>query len=91
MRTTVTLDPDAAALVERVMAERGWTFKQAVNDAIRRGLAAPDGPDTEKRRLRTPTFSMGVPSDRGLDLDRALALADELEDVEIHHELERGR
>ncbi|MEX2625719.1 MAG: hypothetical protein WD225_02485 [Ilumatobacteraceae bacterium] len=93
MRTTVTLDPDTAALVERVMAERGWTFKQAVNTAIRRGLTTSDDSDTEQERVRTPTFSMGVPGDRGLDvdLDRALALADELEDVEIRHELERGR
>lgn len=35
MRTTVTLDPDTEALVRRRMTERGATFKQAVNDAIR--------------------------------------------------------
>jgi len=41
MRTTVTLDPDTRLLVERAMRERGLTFKQAVNEAIRAGLAAP--------------------------------------------------
>lgn len=93
MRTTVTLDADTAALIQRVMAERGWTFKQAVNAAIRDGLTTSDGGDTEERRARVPTFSMGVPADHGLDvdLDRALTLADQLEDAEIRHELARGR
>ncbi len=33
MRTTITLDPDVAALVQRAMAERGLGFKEAVNEA----------------------------------------------------------
>ena len=38
MRTTVTLDPDTHRLVLRAMRERGGTFKEVVNAAIRRGL-----------------------------------------------------
>ena len=86
VRTTITLDPDTAALIDRVMRERGITFKEAVNTAIRRGLTTV-GPDTERRPI--PTFSMGQPVD--VDLDRALRLADQLEDAEIAHELTRGR
>ena len=37
MRTTVTLDDDALAVVRRRMRERGVSFKQALNDAIRDG------------------------------------------------------
>ena len=38
MRTTVTLDADTELLVRRRMRERGISFKQALNDAIRAGL-----------------------------------------------------
>jgi hypothetical protein len=39
MRTTVTLDPDTAALLRKEVARRHVSFKQVINDAIRRGLA----------------------------------------------------
>lgn len=87
MRTTVTLDPDTAALIERVMNERGISFKEAVNAAIRKGLTT-SGADAPATRP-IPTFRMGRPVD--VDLDRALRLADQLEDTEIEHELRRGR
>ncbi|MHA6670196.1 hypothetical protein ACX3O0_15150 [Homoserinimonas sp. A447] len=38
MRTTVTLDPDVAAEIERVRAAEGRRFKQVLNDALRIGL-----------------------------------------------------
>jgi hypothetical protein len=77
MRTTVTLDPDVEALVRRVMRERGLTFKQAVNLAIREGLAAGRDHGT----FQTPTFHMGWTS--GAATHKALRLAGELEDEEI--------
>ena len=83
MRTTVTLDPDTAALVDRVMRERGVSFKQAVNEAIRRGLGQADAGSTEP--FRTPTFSMGWNENAGLD--RALRLAGDLEDDELARRL----
>ena len=79
MRTTVTLDPDADALVRQLMRERGLTFKQAVNEAIRSGLARGSGIGREP--FRTPTFAMGWTE--GLSLDRALAIAGELEDEDL--------
>jgi len=39
MRTTVTLDPDTEALVRDEMSRSHVSFKRALNDAIRRGLA----------------------------------------------------
>lgn len=38
MRTTVTLDPDVAAEIERVRATGGRRFKHVLNDALRIGL-----------------------------------------------------
>jgi hypothetical protein len=38
MRTTITLDPDVDALVKKLMAERGLSFKQAVNSLLRSAL-----------------------------------------------------
>ncbi|HLF56446.1 MAG TPA: ribbon-helix-helix protein, CopG family [Thermoanaerobaculia bacterium] len=39
MRTTVTLDDDVSAQLEREMRATGKSFKQALNDAVRQGLA----------------------------------------------------
>lgn len=44
MRTTVTLDDDLVARLEQRRAERGITFKEALNEAVRRGLAAEAQP-----------------------------------------------
>jgi hypothetical protein len=76
VRTTITLDPDVAALVKRRMSERRLSFKEAVNEAIRAGLAAPGSGEP----FRTPTFDMGEPA---VPVDKALRLAEELEDEEL--------
>ena len=85
MRTTITLDADTAALVERLMRERGMSFKAAVNHAIREGLA----PRAGRGSFRTPTFSMGF--DERVPLDKALRLAAELEDEELARRLDAHR
>ena len=54
MRTTVTLDEDVESLIAAAMRERGISFKQAVNEAIRAGLA-PRSAATFRQR----SFSMG--------------------------------
>jgi len=79
MRTTVTLDPDAEAIVKRLMRERGLSFKEAVNSAIRAGAVA-----SSREPFETPTFDMGEPL---VDLTKALRLAGELEDEEIRRRL----
>ena len=83
MRTTVTLDPDADAIVRRFMRERSLTFKQAINEAIRAGASRP-----RRRQARTPTFDMGSPR---VSLDRALRLAADMEDEEIRRELDHRK
>jgi hypothetical protein len=41
----VTLDDDLAVRLEQRRAECGMTFKEALNDAVRRGLAVADEPE----------------------------------------------
>lgn len=74
MRTTVTLEPDVEVLLKQTMRERGLTFKDAVNQAVRAGLATrPEKVPPFKQR----TMHLGRPL---VDLTKALALADELYD-----------
>jgi len=84
VRTTVTLDPDTEALIERTMRERGLSFKQAVNEAIRAGLTAPgDRPPPSWN-----TYQMGRPL---VDVTKALQLVGQLEDDEIVRKLAQGK
>lgn len=83
MRTTVTLDADVLAMVRKLMTARGLSFKEAVNTAIRAGLAP-----SEQEEVYTPTFSMGIPK---LPVEHALRVAAELEDDELRRKLGAGR
>jgi hypothetical protein len=83
MRTTVTLDPDVAAKLKQTARERGVSFKAVLNDAVRAGLAA--GPHPGKR-FRMQTAPLGVRP--GVNLDKALTLAGEMEDAETMRKLE---
>ena len=76
VRTTITLEPDVDALVKRLMRERGIGFKDAVNHAIRAGLAPG-----ERTPFRSPTFRLGF--DPSVRWDKALRLAAGLEDDEL--------
>ncbi len=82
MRTTVTLDDDVVASLERIQQERRVSFKEAINSTLRVGLAG----EREARPYRLPTYRMGVRP--GIDLDRALQLDAALEDEETLRQLE---
>jgi hypothetical protein len=53
VRTTVSLDADTESLVRQLMVERGISFKQALNDAIRAGGGS-------RRRSRFTTRARGM-------------------------------
>jgi hypothetical protein len=77
MRTTLTLDPDVAARIERLRTERGASLKGLVNQALRLGLRhieePPEGPDA----YTTPSESLGGCRLPTLDdVAEALALAE---------------
>jgi hypothetical protein len=84
VRTTLTLEPDVAALIKSLMRDRGLTFKDAVNSAIRVGLR----PATPSDGARTPTFNLGTPA---VALTKALQIAAELEDDELVRKLNVGK
>jgi hypothetical protein len=77
MRTTVTLDPDVARLLEEAQHRSKRPFKQVLNDAVRAGLKRPAArvPPFKQR-----VFSLGRPK---VDLTKAGALAAELEDQDL--------
>lgn len=75
MRTTVTLDPDVERLLRTTMRERGISFKEAVNEAVRNGAT----PKRSTTATDFPTFGMGEPL---VDVTHALRLAGELEDTQ---------
>jgi hypothetical protein len=83
VRTTVTLDPDTEQIVRRRMAERGLSFKEALNDAIRSGVRSSD-PSVP---FRTETAAMG---ESRVNLDRALQIAGDLEDDDLVRKLRNG-
>ena len=83
MRTTVTLDDDTLAAIRTRMAERGTSFKEALNDAIREGAVSRPAPAA----FATRAANLGVAS---VSLDRALQLAAELEDEELIRRQRRG-
>jgi hypothetical protein len=85
MRTTITLDSDVEALLNKMMTERGLTFKEAVNGLLRSALArSTDGPVD----FSFPTYEMGEPT---VPLEHALRVAADLEDEEIIRKLSVGR
>ena len=77
-RKTITLDPDVERMLKSVIRERGVTFKEAVNDAIRAGL---NGSTVKITSFRQQTFSLGVGQLRRWD--KALEAAAALEDEEL--------
>lgn len=82
MRTTVTLEPDVLALVRAVMKERGLSFKEAVNSALRAGLTAHN---PEIRPFSQQTYALG--REQNFRWDKALDVAAAIEDEEIGRKL----
>jgi hypothetical protein len=58
VRTTLTLDDDVAALLEKALKRRGATLKQVVNEALRRGLTE-DAPRRRAARYRIRPVDLG--------------------------------
>ena len=86
MRTTLTLDDSLAVQLKEEAVRSGRSFKDVVNEALRRGLAA-QGRRPRPRPYRLEPRSLGRPA-AGVDLVKALEVADRLEDEEIARKLE---
>ncbi len=87
MRTTVTLDPDVAARLKEEMRKKDISFKEALNSSVRRGL---ERGEAKPRPYRLPPARrMGAKP--GVNLDKALQLAGELEDAETIRKMQLGK
>ncbi|HET9561724.1 MAG TPA: hypothetical protein VFP01_06445 [Propionibacteriaceae bacterium] len=84
MRTTITLTPEVEALVKKAMAQRKLSFKEVVNEAILRGLAA----DRRPHEFHTKTHSMGRPR---INLDKATQVAGELDTQDFLRKMSSGQ
>jgi hypothetical protein len=85
MRTTLTLEGDLADRLKQLAADDGISFKDAVNRTLRAGLEARSAP----RPHRTPARPMALRT--GIDVTKALRLAEGLENEEIVLEMSAGR
>jgi hypothetical protein len=83
MRTTVDIDPDIDARLRAIARERGVPLRVVINEALRAGVSPHRRPGEP---YALPSRRLGVRP--GIDLDKTLALAGELEDDEIARKLE---
>ena len=77
MRTTLTLDDDVAALLERARKSRKTNFKTIVNEALRQGLREMIKPVTRSNAYQTREADLGRCLVASLDdISEALAVAE---------------
>jgi hypothetical protein len=84
MRTTLTLDPDVAQLVDEAVHRTRTSMKQVINDALRQALSRPP---SRRESYRLPAHEATLQP--GLDLAGFNRLADELEDEAILNNAKR--
>jgi hypothetical protein len=59
MRTTLTLDDDVAARIERLRRTRNVSLKDLVNEALREGLKQLAAPQEKRAPFRTEAVDLG--------------------------------
>ncbi len=59
MRTTLTIDDDVAAGIERLRKSCGISLEELVNEALRRGIRDLDEPARKRAPFRTRSVSLG--------------------------------
>jgi hypothetical protein len=84
MRTTVAIDPDLETKLRDLARERGVSFKEALNTALRAGLEQSRNRTARRYRLKVRPMKLRA----GIDLDKALRLAGSMEDEETVRKLE---
>jgi len=83
MRTTVTIDPDTESLLREEMRRTDLSFKEVLNQTIRRSLLATE--PGAVRSVVTPIFPAAFPAE--FSSGSFNRLADELDDTATLHEL----
>ena len=77
MRTTLTLDDDVAATLERLRRTRRISLKRLINEALRRGLDDMGRRRKPREVVRTRAVGLGRVRIAGIDnIGEALAIAE---------------
>jgi hypothetical protein len=77
MRTTLTLDDDVVAALERLRKARGASLKDLVNEALRRGLREMSVRPKRREPFRTQSVALGNLRIGSIDnVSEALAIAE---------------
>ena len=82
MRTTLTLDPDVAAMLKKEMRQQKATLKETINRALRAGLQAPPTAATPPQPYRMGTLSLGKLLINIDSASEALAMLDDIDFAE---------
>jgi hypothetical protein len=78
MRTTLSLDEDVAAMLERLRKTRDENFKDLVNEALRRGLRQMAARPRRREPFKTRAVSLGRCKLGGIDnVSELLATAED--------------
>ena len=76
MRTTLTLDEDVAAKLKAAVRRSGQSFREVVNEALRRGLVSAKAGQREPFRIRSRSLGGLRP---GIQVDDVGALLEQIE------------
>lgn len=86
MRTTLTIDDEIASRLKEIAYRTGKSFKSVVNESLRAGITgSADVPAPKSFRLRPASLGEVVGP---YNIDKALLLADRIEDEEIARKLQ---
>ncbi len=78
MRTTLTLDDDVAAALERLRKVRDVGLKELVNDVLRRGLSDMAAPPKKRQPFCTGSVALGRVRLSNIDnIGETLAIAED--------------
>jgi len=86
MRTTLTLDDDLADKLKALAARRNTSFKEVVNDVLRRGITAQNKGERSAKPFRLLPFQSAFRA--GIDPIKLNQLSDE---IEVQHAADRIR
>jgi hypothetical protein len=85
VRTTLTIDDHIARALKERAHRLGKPFKQVVNETLRAGLSGAGARRTKPYKVKPAALGGVTP---GVNLDKALALADTIEDQELRAKMQ---
>ena len=88
MRTTLTIDDKTFSLLKEAANQSGKPFKQVINEVLLLCLDQLDKPKSQPYHLKAASLGKAR---HGIDLNKALYLADYLEDMGIAVKLEQRK